>query len=58
MSYIGKMQSVSFDTFTITFGIHYAIDSTLDLIGFIDLTGLAIRIDHKSTSGYSSQSWF
>jgi hypothetical protein len=36
MSYIGKLQSVFFDTYRAPsiFGIHYAADSTLDLIGF------------------------
>ena len=38
---------------TITFGIHYAIDSTLDLIGFIDSDWAGDNIDCKSTSGYS-----
>jgi hypothetical protein len=38
---------------TITFGIHYATDSTLDLIGFIDSDWAGDSIDRKSTSGYS-----
>jgi hypothetical protein len=38
---------------TITFGIHYAMDSTLDLIGFIDSDWAGDSIDRKSTSGYS-----
>jgi hypothetical protein len=38
---------------TITFGIHYAADSTLDLIGFTDSDWVGDSIDHKSTSGYS-----
>jgi hypothetical protein len=38
---------------TITFGIHYAIDTTLDLIGFTDFNWAGDSIDHKSTSGYS-----
>jgi hypothetical protein len=35
---------------TITFGIHYAIDSTLDLIGFTDSDWDGHNTDHKSTS--------
>jgi hypothetical protein len=38
---------------TITFGIHYATDSTLDLIGFTDFDWAGDSIDRKSTSGYS-----
>jgi hypothetical protein len=38
---------------TITFGIHYAVDSTLYLIGFTDSDWAGDSIDHKSTSGYS-----
>jgi hypothetical protein len=38
---------------TITFGIHYAADSTLDLIGFTDSDSDGNNIDRKSTSGYS-----
>jgi hypothetical protein len=38
---------------TITFGIHYAGDSTLDLIGFIDSDWASDSIDHNPTSGYS-----
>jgi hypothetical protein len=38
---------------TITFGIHYAADSTLDLIRFTDSDWAGDRIDRKSTSGYS-----
>jgi hypothetical protein len=38
---------------TITFGIHYAIDSTLDIIGFTDFDWAGDNIDLKSTSGYS-----
>jgi hypothetical protein len=37
---------------TITFGILYAIDSTLDLIGFTDSDWAGDRIDRKSTYGY------
>jgi hypothetical protein len=55
MSYIGKLQSVSFDTYRapITFGIHYATYFTLDLIGFTDFDWVGDSIDCKSTSGYS-----
>jgi hypothetical protein len=38
---------------TITFGIHYAADSTLDLIGFTDSDCAGDSIDRNSTSGYS-----
>jgi hypothetical protein len=38
---------------TITFGIHYATYSTLDLIGFTDSVWAGDNTDHKSTSGYS-----
>jgi hypothetical protein len=38
---------------TITFGIHYATDSTLDLIGFTDSDWDGDNIDCKSTSSYS-----
>jgi hypothetical protein len=38
---------------TITFGIHYATDSTLDLIGFTDSDWAGDSTDRKSTSGYS-----
>jgi hypothetical protein len=38
---------------TITFGIHYVADSTLDLIGFTDSDWAGDSIDRKSTSGYS-----
>jgi hypothetical protein len=38
---------------TITFGIHYATDSTLDFIGFTDFDWAGDIIDRKSTSGYS-----
>jgi hypothetical protein len=38
---------------TITFGIHYVADSTLDLIGFTDSNWAGDSIDHKSTFGYS-----
>jgi hypothetical protein len=38
---------------TITFGIHYVEDSTLDLIGFTDSDWVGDSIDPKSTSGYS-----
>jgi hypothetical protein len=38
---------------TITFGIHYAVDSTLDLIRFTDSDWVGDSTDHKSTSGYS-----
>jgi hypothetical protein len=38
---------------TITFGIHYAADSTLDLIGFTDSDGASNSIDCKTTFSYS-----
>jgi hypothetical protein len=38
---------------TITFGIHYATDSTLDLLGFTDSDWVGDSTDRKSTSGYS-----
>jgi hypothetical protein len=38
---------------TITFGIHYAVESTLDLIMFTDSDWIGDNTDHKSTSGYS-----
>jgi hypothetical protein len=38
---------------TITFGIHYATDSTLDLIGFTDSDWVGDSTDYKSTSSYS-----
>jgi hypothetical protein len=38
---------------TITFWIHYATYSTLDLIGFNDFDWAGDNIDRKSTSGYS-----
>jgi hypothetical protein len=38
---------------TITFGIHYVTDSTLDLIRFIDSDWVVNNIDRKSTSSYS-----
>jgi hypothetical protein len=38
---------------TITFGIHYAVDSTLYLIGFTNFDSAGDSIDRKSTSGYS-----
>jgi hypothetical protein len=38
---------------TITFGIHYEVDSTLYLIGFTNSDRVRYRIDRKSTSGYS-----
>jgi hypothetical protein len=38
---------------TVTFGIHYAVDSTLDLIGFTDSDWASNNIDRKSTSSYS-----
>jgi hypothetical protein len=38
---------------TITFGIHYVADSTLDLIGFTDSDWVGDSTDRKSTSGYS-----
>jgi hypothetical protein len=38
---------------TITFGIHYAAESTLDFIGFTDYGWVGDSIDCKSTSGYS-----
>jgi hypothetical protein len=50
MSYIGRLQSVSFRT--ITFQIHYETNSTLDLTGFTDFDWDGDIINHKSTSGY------
>jgi hypothetical protein len=38
---------------TITFGIHYAPDSTLDLIRFTDFDWASDNIDRKSAYGYS-----
>jgi hypothetical protein len=38
---------------TITFGIHYETNSTLDLIRFTDSDWAGNNIDHKSTYGYS-----
>jgi hypothetical protein len=38
---------------TITFGIHYETNSTLDLIGFTDSDWSGNSNDHKTTSGYS-----
>jgi hypothetical protein len=38
---------------TITFGIHYAIDYTLNLIGFIDFDWDGDSTNCNSTSGYS-----
>jgi hypothetical protein len=38
---------------TITFGIHYVAESTLDIIGFTDSNWAGDIIDHKSTFGYS-----
>jgi hypothetical protein len=38
---------------TITFGIHYATNSTLDLIRFTDSDWAGDSTDRKSTSGYS-----
>jgi hypothetical protein len=38
---------------TITFWIHYATDSTLDLIGLTDSDWVGKSIDRKSTFGYS-----
>jgi hypothetical protein len=38
---------------TITFGIHYATYSTLDLIGFTNSDWDGYSIDHNSKSGYS-----
>jgi hypothetical protein len=38
---------------TITFGIHYAANSTLYLIEFIDSDWAGDITDHKSMSGYS-----
>jgi hypothetical protein len=38
---------------TITFGIHYAIEYTLDLIKFTDSDWDGDSTDHNSTSGYS-----
>eukprot|EP00253_Pinus_taeda_P026602 PITA_26602 len=38
---------------TITFGIHYATDTALNLLGFTDSDWAEDNIDRKSTSGYS-----
>eukprot|EP00253_Pinus_taeda_P031040 PITA_31040 len=38
---------------TITFGIHYAAGSALNLLGFTDSDWAGDNIDRKSTSGYS-----
>jgi hypothetical protein len=38
---------------TTTFGIHYATNSTLDLIGFTNFDWAGDNADYKSTSGYS-----
>jgi hypothetical protein len=38
---------------TVTFGIHYAIESTMDLIEFTDSNCVGDNIDHKYTFGYS-----
>eukprot|EP00253_Pinus_taeda_P023454 PITA_23454 len=38
---------------TITFGIHYAVGSALNLLGFTDSDWVGDSIDRKSTSGYS-----
>jgi hypothetical protein len=38
---------------TITFGIHYAGESTLDLINFIDFDWAGDSTNHKSTYVYS-----
>eukprot|EP00253_Pinus_taeda_P016560 PITA_16560 len=38
---------------TITFGIHYAAGSALNLLGFTDSDWAGDSIDRKSTSGYS-----
>jgi hypothetical protein len=38
---------------TITFGIYYAVESTLDLIGFTDSDRTSDSIDRKSTYGYA-----
>jgi hypothetical protein len=55
MSYIGRMQSVSFDTYRAPspLGFIMQADSTLDLIGFTDSDWAGDRTDRKSTSGYS-----
>eukprot|EP00253_Pinus_taeda_P025750 PITA_25750 len=37
---------------TITYGIHYATNCSLNLIGFTDLDWVGDTIDRKSTSGY------
>eukprot|EP00253_Pinus_taeda_P003369 PITA_03369 len=41
---------------TITFGIHYAAGSALNLLGFTDSEWAGDSIDRKSTSGYSLKS--
>ena len=38
---------------TITFGIHYAAGTSLNLLGFTDSDWAGDNIDRKSTSGYS-----
>ena len=37
---------------TRSYGIHYAVDSELDLVGFIDSNWVGDSIDRKSTLGY------
>jgi len=38
---------------TITYGIHYAAGTALNLLGFTDSDWVGDNIDRKSTSGYS-----
>ena len=37
---------------TRSYGIHYVVDSELDLVGFIDYDWAGDSIDQKSNSGY------
>jgi hypothetical protein len=55
MSYIGRLQSVSFDTYRAPSPLGFTMqqDSTLDLIRFTDSDWAGDNIDRKSTSGYS-----
>jgi hypothetical protein len=51
MSYIGKLRSISFDTYREP--SHYAVESTLYLIWFTNFEWVGDSTDRKSTSGYS-----
>jgi hypothetical protein len=55
MSYIGNMQSVSFDTYREPSPLGFIMQtySTLDLIGFTDSNWASDNIDRKSISSYS-----